>query len=144
MRPPLWVRWVRFNLAGALGVMVQLGALKLFAEPMGYLWATALAVELAVLHNFAWHERMTWRERTGGAGGAWQRLLRFHLANAVISVAGNLALMRMLVGTLGVELVLANLLAIVACSVLNFAAGEWFVFRAPERTYPEDRERLFI
>ncbi len=57
------------------------------------------------------------------------RLLRFHAGNGLISLAGNLVFMRILVGTLHLEYLAANVLTIAACSLLNFAAGEWFVFR---------------
>ena len=41
---------------------MQLGILVLLksALHMNYLLATALAVEISVLHNFVWHERYTW------------------------------------------------------------------------------------
>ena len=69
-------RWLRFNAIGIAGAAVQLTALKLLSVVgVHYLIATALAVEAAVLHNFFWHCRWTWKE-TGGS------LLRFHLANA--------------------------------------------------------------
>ncbi|MBI2681711.1 MAG: GtrA family protein [Acidobacteriales bacterium] len=145
MRGGLLARWLKFNAAGALGVLVQLLALAVLARHMNYLAATALAVEMAVLHNFAWHERLTWRERTQhSTRGVWRRLVRFHLANGTISILGNLLLMRWLAGGLGWPLVAANGLSILICSTLNFAAAEIYVFAAPKPTYPEDRERLFI
>ena len=49
---------------GLIGFALQLGVLALLLRlGLHYLAATALAVELAVLHNFAWHERWTWRDR---------------------------------------------------------------------------------
>ena len=57
-------RWLKFNFVGALGIGVQLAALAtLTTLGLRYLAATALAVETAVVHNFLWHERMTWRDR---------------------------------------------------------------------------------
>ena len=59
-------RWCKFSLVGAIGIVVQLGALALLtAAGMHYLVATALAVETAVLHNFAWHQNFTWSDREG-------------------------------------------------------------------------------
>ena len=53
-----------FALVGAIGVVVQLGTLEALTALGGhYLWATGLAVEAAVLHNFMWHQRFTWRDR---------------------------------------------------------------------------------
>jgi len=127
----LAARYLKFNFVGGIGVAVQLGALWLLEHTfhLHYLAATALAVETAVLHNFFWHERFTWKER---AGGGWRpgagRLLRFHAGNGLISIAGNLVLMRLFAGTFGMPHLVANALAIAVCSVANFAAGEWFVF----------------
>jgi putative flippase GtrA len=127
----LALRWLKFNLIGGIGIGVQLGCLKLLlALRMNYLAATSLAVEIAVLHNFVWHERFTWKDRPGGTHERLMRLLRFHLGNGAFSILGNLGLMWLLVGRLHMKhLLVANGIAIAICSVLNFALGEWFVFR---------------
>jgi dolichol-phosphate mannosyltransferase len=121
-------RWCKFSLVGAMGIVVQLGTLALLtAAGVNYLLATALAVEAAVLHNFAWHQNFTWSDRGGAALG---RLARFHTTNGIISIVGNLALMRLLVGGLGMPPVPANLLSIAMCSLANFLAADRIVFLA--------------
>lgn len=130
---PLLSRWLRFNFVGLVGIGVQLAALTLLKEVLhlGYLAATAVAVETAVLHNFVWHEKFTWKDRAGGGMRAvLLRLLRFHLGNGLVSILGNLALMRVLVGWLHVHYLVANLITIAICSLLNFLVSERFVFRA--------------
>jgi len=123
-------RFLKFNGVGAIGFVLQLGVLAVLVRlGVHYLAATALAVELAVLHNFAWHERWTWRDRVTGAGGTAGRLWRFHAANGLISLAGNLLLMRLLVGLAGMPPIPANLLAVLLCAVVNFSATDRFVFR---------------
>ncbi|MGE5646793.1 MAG: GtrA family protein [Acidobacteriota bacterium] len=127
------LRWLKFNAVGAMGIAVQLAALALLTGllKMNYLAGTALAVEMAVLHNFVWHERFTWRDRTRNAnGGMLGRLLRFNLTTGGLSIGGNLLLMRLLVGRLGMNYMAANLAAIAACSLANFAASHWLVFGA--------------
>jgi putative flippase GtrA len=57
------------------------------------------------------------------------RLVRFHAGNGAISILGNLALMRLFVGSLHIHHYVASGLAIALCALLNFAASEWFVFR---------------
>jgi hypothetical protein len=59
------LRWLKFNAVGALGVGVQLAVLLTLKSGfhLAYLPATALAVEVTVLHNFLWHERYTWADR---------------------------------------------------------------------------------
>ena len=60
-------RWMKFNLVGGVGIAVQLLMLWLLTLcGVGYMLATALAVESAVLHNFVWHERFTWIDRRNG------------------------------------------------------------------------------
>ncbi len=125
--------WLKFNAVGIIGVGVQLAALAILRTGLGadYLVATFLAVEAAVLHNFIWHERWTWVERTRQkAGGVIGRLFRFHLANGLISIAGNLVLMWLFVSRLHLHYFLANLIAIGTCSIVNFFASDRLVFRS--------------
>jgi putative flippase GtrA len=51
----------------------------------------------------------------------------------VVSLVGNVALMRLLVQGVGAPVLLANLVAIVCCSVANFWVGEVWAFRGAER-----------
>ena len=125
-------RWLKFNLVGGIGIAVQLCALWIFTRAFhsNYLVATALAVETAVLHNFLWHQRFTWADRMQGD---WRdsalRLLQFNLTNGVVSVLGNLILMRALVGGLHLQILLANAVSIASCSLVNFLLSETYVFR---------------
>ena len=71
------VRWGKFNVVGAMGMVVQLAALAVLNRWMRghYLLASAAAIELTLLHNFVWHVLYTWRDRGGegsraGADGA--------------------------------------------------------------------------
>jgi putative flippase GtrA len=123
-------RWLKFNTVGAIGIGVQLAALAILKSLLHveYLWATALAVEAAVLHNFVWHERWTWKGRIGKKG-VLLRLARFNLTTGAMSIGSNLILMRLLVGQFHMPYLAANLLAIAATSIANFLLSEWFVFR---------------
>jgi putative flippase GtrA len=124
--------WLKFNAVGLVGIGVQLFVLTVFKTGLGlnYLAATVIAVESAVLHNFAWHERWTWPDRTrSNTGGLPRRLIRFHLANGLISIAGNLFLMWVFVSHLHLHYFLANIMAIATCSILNFLASDRLVFR---------------
>jgi putative flippase GtrA len=127
----LGLRWVKFNAVGAVGIVVQLAALWALVHLAGvnYLVATALAVELAVLHNFVWHERFTWRDRAAVTRReSFARLVRFNLTNGGLSILGNVAIMRALVGRFRVPLLAANLATIAVCSLANFLVSHRFVF----------------
>jgi len=124
-------RWLAFNFVGAGGIAVQLALLAaLTASGMHYLLATAIAVEGAVLNNFAWHERWTWLDRTGSSTKqTFSRLLRFNLSVGAISIVQNLVFMKILVGALGIPYLAANLVSITLCSLLNFFVSDRLVFR---------------
>src|SRR5581483_4019573 len=118
----------------ALGVVVQLILLGLLSRSarLPYLAATAVAVELTVLHNFVWHEHFTWRDRQNE--GALRRLFCFHLSNGLVSLLGNVVLMSFFAGKLRLPILLSNVLSIVICSILNFFSADRWVFARPPTT----------
>lgn len=127
-RAAVFQRFARFSAVGATGVLVQTAALALLLRTgeIHYLVATALAVELSVLHNFVWHRRWTWSDRAGAR--ALPRLLKFNATNGATSLIGNLALMFVLVSLLDVEPHFANLITIALCSLVNFVLADRCVF----------------
>jgi putative flippase GtrA len=124
-----FIRYWKFNLVGAMGMVVQLTTLAILnhAAPGHYLYATAIAIEVTLLHNFAWHLRYTWRDRRDNSAPLTQ-LLRFHLSNGLVSIAGNLALMQLLVHQLHLPVVASNGIAISCCSIINFCLGDSWAF----------------
>ena len=123
-------RFARFNVVGTMGIVIQLGILELLRRAgVGYLLATVLAVEAAVVHNFIWHERYTWCDRAGALRSELlARLVRFHLTSGAVSLVGNAVAMRWLVGELHLPVIPANLIAIAACWLLNFVLSDRVVF----------------
>ena len=126
--PPLQ-RWLRFNLVGLLGAAVQLTTLALLNRVLSrhYLLNSTLALELTLVHNLTWHLHYTWRDRTNLICRPNQ-IMRFHLTNGLVSLTGNLALMRLLVRSAHLPALVANAIAILACSLLNFWVGNDWVF----------------
>jgi len=125
------IRWSKFNLVGAVGMVVQLAALTIFNHiALGhYLLASAAALELTLLHNFVAHLHYTWSDRRENSVLLAQ-LIRFHLSNGLVSMLGNLALMRLLVGVAHLPLLASNIIAILCCSILNFCLGNNWAFAA--------------
>jgi putative flippase GtrA len=124
-------RWGVFNGVGVLGFVLQVAVLFALKRglSMNYLAATALAVEAAVLHNFVWHEHVTWADVIAPfRDGVWSRLLRFHVANGLISILGNLGFTWTLVERMGWPYLVANVSSVLICSLLNFFASDRLVF----------------
>ena len=129
-----FVRWCRFNMVGALGMVFQLGVLAVLNRlaPAHYLAATAAAIELTLLHNFILHLHFTWPDSTRPDCTRPDRregrailgsLVRFHVSNGLVSMTGNLALMRLLVQAARMPVLVANGIAILICSLVNFWLG---------------------
>jgi putative flippase GtrA len=131
-QPRTLQRWARFNAVGALGLCVQLLAVYVFIRSFKIdpLIATALAVETAVLHNFMWHHLLTWRDRRCGK---WSdpllRFLAFNVTNGGVSIAGNLFFVWLIFERRWNSVLGANLLAVAACSLVNFILSDRIVFR---------------
>lgn len=126
----LFRRWIKFSAVGAGGLAVQLAMLWALTRPHAAIpiwFATALAVEAAVLHNFVWHEAWTWRG--GDQSRRWNRLLRFHAATGAISIVSNTVLTLLFKSWLPIPLLAANVLAVGATAMLNFLVADLWVFR---------------
>ena len=126
------LHWIKFNVVGVLGFALQSGALFLLTHgghPVGYLAATAAAVELAVLNNFVWHQRWTWKDRPSlTIKDTLRRLVKFNLTSGLFSMIGNLVFMSILVGRLGLAIGPANLASVVACSIVSFILADRIAF----------------
>ena len=127
----VFLRWCKFNLVGGIGVGVQFAVLFALKSVLGlnYMLATAIAVEAAVIHNFTWHEQFTWADRVESS---WRhsllRLLRFNLTSGMVSIIGNLALMKVMVAEGHMNYLLANGIAIALCSMASFLVSDGWVF----------------
>jgi len=136
------MRFVRFNGVGIIGFAVQIGALvSLLRMGMPYLPATAVAVELSILSNFLWHERWTWHDRPASGRARLLRLVRFHALNGVVSLGGNLLIVSTLVGESGLSPVAANVVAVLACGILNFFGADQVVFVSRGSTQGDSNRR---
>jgi putative flippase GtrA len=126
------MRWLRFNAVGAIGFGVQLATLSLLLrwtalpQPL----AVAFAVLVTVSHNFFWHERVTWHGQP--RHGRWHRWVAFNLTNGAVSLVANVVATSTLVHTTGISAVTANVVAVLAVSLLNFIASDRIVFTGGE------------
>lgn len=131
-------RAMRFALVGALGFGVQLGTVAML-HPLFRGWPlliSVVALQVTLLHNYAWHRHLTWADRQTGFG-AW---LRFQLANGAVSLTGTLVLVELLTRGAHLPLLPANLLTISCCSLVNFRLADRWAFRLDgSRNGPELR-----
>src|SRR5216683_6371817 len=130
--------WFKFNAVGVLGFALQSSALFVMthtAHRFSYLAATAIAVELAVLNNFIWHQRCTWKDRPSTTRKeTLRRLAKFNITSGLFSMAGNLILMGIFVGHLGLPVTGANVVSVATCSICRFVLADRIAFDMGDTT----------
>ena len=125
-------RLSRFSLVGFIGALLQLALVSLLTKYFGVLStaATLVAVEITILHNFVWHEHVTWSDRgSKDFRHLVRRLWRFQTGNGLVSLAGNTALMYCLVGRFNAPVLPAAIGVIAVCSLANFLIADRWVYR---------------
>lgn len=144
--PPLGLRsrMVRFAAVGASGVLVNLGALWLFAAVLGVrdVLASAAAIETSIVWNFTLNNAFTYRDRNAHArAGVWARIVRYN-AVSLVGLAiqlGTFVLVRAAVlhglrrEALGDLRYLAQVVGIVLATAWNFTGHLHFTWRQAAR-----------
>ncbi|MGL5075010.1 MAG: glycosyltransferase [Waterburya sp.] len=128
LRLDLWQikRFVRFGISGFSGVFVNMFILYLLREyiGLGLTRSAILAAEVAIINNFFWNDRWTFRdisEHQKGRIKTFRRFLKFN----VICLSGlvlNILVLNLLYNFLNMNEYLANLIAIATVTFWNF----WF------------------
>jgi putative flippase GtrA len=119
---------------GTLGFAVQLLMLYVLTTRLGLplIVSVVVAVETAILHNFIWHERWTWRDRAGDVSRAAiaGRLLRFNAASGVVSLIGNVLVTSVLMAR-HLPLLIANVIAVGCLTAVNYLVADRVAYAAP-------------
>lgn len=128
LRLSLSSQFLRFCLVGLTGVVVDMGLLFILSDPSMVAWpltrSKIIASELAILNNFFWNDRWTFRAIAQAQNRPKQiikRLIKFNL----ICLAGlvlNVILLNIFFNFFHFNRYLANALAIAIVTVWNF----WF------------------
>ena len=124
-------RLLPFAAVALIGFVVQVILIELLSQTLSWPLAvsTMVAVEVAVLHNFVWHEQWTWRHRVMGTNRL-QRLAMFHATNGLTSITGNVAFAEILVRTSALNSFSRSVVSVALTGMLNFIAADRMVFRA--------------
>ncbi|MBA3246005.1 MAG: GtrA family protein [Actinobacteria bacterium] len=121
-----WFQLAKFSAVGASGYAVNLAVFTLLVHALGfhYLAAATCSFLVAVTNNYAWNRLWTFRGQRGHV--AYQGL-RF-LVVSTSALGANLLILYLLV-RLGLGEVLAQALAIVLVTPLNFVGNKVWSFR---------------
>ncbi|HSE40659.1 MAG TPA: GtrA family protein [Acidobacteriota bacterium] len=126
---------MKFNAIGAMGVGVQLLSLVLITRlfHLNYLFATLIAVQFALVHNFFWHQRWTWKDsKAASRKESLKRFMKFNSSSGAISMLGNLGFTAFIAHAVHLPYLASNLAAIGATNIANFVLARNFVFQPAE------------
>jgi putative flippase GtrA len=125
-KPANWVQLVKFSAVGASGYVVNLAVYTTLVHAAGvhYILAAVLAFCVAVTNNFLWNRHWTFAARDGHMGFQAARFLTVSL----LALGFNLIVLEVLVSVAGVEKVLAQAIAILAATPLNFIGNKLWSF----------------
>jgi dolichol-phosphate mannosyltransferase len=136
---PRIIRFVKFGLVGGTGVAVNAGILALFTEGarIDYRLSSVCAIEFAIVNNFIWNYRWTWKERRGG-GRMLNKFVKFHVSSGLTALAVNWGILVVLTEVWGIHYAVSNLIGIAIGTVSNFLFTHFWAFRG--HTVQEDHE----
>lgn len=128
-KPANWVELVKFSAVGASGYVVNLAVYATLVKGLGvhYILAALLAFCVAVTNNFLWNRHWTFRATEGHMGFQAARFFTV----SVVALGLNLIVLEALVNFGDVEKVLAQAIAILAATPLNFIGNKLWSFGKP-------------
>ena len=97
-----------------------------------YLAAAPAAMQLSVVHNFLWHDRWTFTDRRGDEH--WLARFGHYELSTLAGLAVNWIVLAALVGWMRWPLLPANLLGILAGTVLNFTVSKLWTWKRQPST----------
>jgi putative flippase GtrA len=126
-QPHNWVQLAKFSAVGASGYVINLVVYTALLRGAGfhYVAAATCSFVVAVTNNYTWNRLWTFHAQRGHMG--WQGL-RF-LVVALIAYVANLAILSGLIA-FGMDEVVAQAIAVVLVTPLNFIGNKLWSFRA--------------
>ena len=128
-KPGNWVQLVKFSAVGASGYVVNLAVYGTLVKAFSvhYILAAMLAFCVAVTNNFLWNRHWTFRASAGHMGF---QAARFFMVS-LLALGLNLIVLEALVSYADVEKLLAQAIAILAATPLNFIGNKLWSFGKP-------------
>jgi dolichol-phosphate mannosyltransferase len=113
-----WVRFIKFNLVGLSGVLVNEGVLVLLVSVGVYFVnASVLAIEVSIISNFLLNDFWTFHDRRHGH--IVTRLLKFN-GLMLIGLLVNLAILYLGTNFLSIYYAVSNLIGIAAAFLVRY------------------------
>ena len=132
----LHIRFIKFGIIGLSGIVINNAVLWFLHTYIGLdlLFASPLAIAVAIFNNFSWNDRFTWKGNRGDRHNTYsQRLWKYYFSAALGAFLNYLVLILL---TLQFDLyyLMANFAGILAGMVSNFLFSELWVFKSKKES----------
>ena len=124
-------RFITFTFVGISGIFVNQAILFYAHESLHVPLALAslIAIQIAIINNFIWNRQFTWTDRPmKGYQAIKKGLIKFTLVSWVAG-ALNWVILLILTEYAGIYYMIANLMAILVASILNYFLNDLWTFR---------------
>jgi dolichol-phosphate mannosyltransferase len=113
-----WRRFIKFNLVGLTGVLVNEGLLVLLVSGgVYYIYASAVAIEVSIISNFFLNDLWTFRDRRHGHAAT--RMLKFN-GLMLVGLAVNLAILYLGTDFMSINYAVSNLVGIAVAFLVRY------------------------
>ena len=113
-----WRRFIKFNLVGLTGVLVNEGLLVLLVSGgVYYIYASAVAIEVSIISNFVLNDLWTFRDRRHGH--AAMRMLKFN-GLMLVGLGVNLAILYLGTDFMSINYAVSNLVGIAVAFLVRY------------------------
>ena len=122
------LRFARFGLVGASGLVVNTLVLALLTDVAGlfYVVSAVIATQASTLWNFCFTELWVFSDREHKRGRASRMALFFLMNNAALALRGPLLVL--LTSGLGIHYVVSNIISLVALTLVRFALADTWIW----------------
>jgi dolichol-phosphate mannosyltransferase len=125
-----WGRFIKFNVVGLTGVLVNEGLLVLLAASgLYYVYASAFAIEVSIISNFVLNDVWTFRDRRHGH--AVTRFLKFN-GLMLIGLVVNLGILYLGTDYLQINYALSNLAGIAVAFLVRYWLSVRYAWIRPQ------------
>jgi len=129
LRLRTWERFIKFCIVGGTGILINMGVLALITEiiQLPYQLSSIIAIETAILWNFALNDKWTFKKSTNKSS-TLTKMIKFH----AVSIGGALINWLILIGLTeitGMYYLLSNLIGIATATAWNYLANVKYTWR---------------
>jgi dolichol-phosphate mannosyltransferase len=126
-----WMRFIKFNIVGLSGIIVNQGLL-IFLTSLGlyYLYSGIIAIEISIISNFLLNDLWTFKDRR--SGHMLKRLVKFNIL-MLVGLVINLLILYALTDLASLHYTISNLFGIGIASIARYLMSIKWAWLQPRK-----------